>query len=407
MPIAILDAFSGIAGDMTLGALVDTGLPPEWLTTLPQRLRLEDVSVRVSKVKRCDIACTKVDFEIPTQPHGRHLHHILELIGRAEMPPTVRSRAEAAFRAIVAAEGAIHDLPMERVHLHEVGSVDAILDVVGAMWGFEILGVSAVFCGPIALGDGFVSAAHGVLPVPAPATLKLLEGHVVRTGPEGTGELVTPTGAALVRVLSRGPPPTRYVPIRSGFGAGTKELPGRPNALRLILADEARSAVSSGDHGAGQPEVVEELVELLVDVDDMNGEHLAAVAEMLREAGALDVVLFPSLMKKGRPGVRIEVLARPRQATALEDLLLTQSSSIGVRRITVERRALSRETATVQLLGHDVRIKIVTLPDGKRAPKPEFDDIASIAKATGRSVREVSGLAHRVAERAMSQRVRE
>jgi uncharacterized protein (TIGR00299 family) protein len=279
---------------------------------------------------------------------------------------------------------------LEKVHLHEVGAVDAILDVVGAVWGFDLLGVNAVYCGPVQTGDGFVRAAHGLLPVPAPATLKLLEGHPVRPGPDGAGELVTPTGAALVRVLSRGAPPAEYVPRRSGFGAGTKDFPGRANALRLILADVAASAPVGGS---------EVLVTLASDIDDMSAEYLAAVADSLRAAGALDVVLLATAMKKGRPGTRIEVLTTPADADRLEERLLIESSTIGVRRAEVRRRALPRVAATVDVGGHPVAVKVVTLPGGARRAKPEFEDVRRVAEATGRPVSDIFRAALEAAER--------
>src|SRR3712207_2671527 len=278
MRIAILDAFSGISGDMTLGALVAVGLDPDWLRALPARLGLDGVTVQIGDVLRGQIACKKVDFQIPPQPHGRHLRQIRELVARADLPAQVRARADAAFEGIATAEAEIHATTVDRVHLHEVGAVDAILDVVGSIWGLEQLGVEKVYCGALSVGDGFVEAAHGMLPVPAPATLKLLEGHVVRPGPAGAGELVTPTGAALVRVLSAGPPPDSFVPLRSGFGAGTKDFPKRANALRVVLAEPA---VERTD-GAGS---VEQLVQLSADIDDMAPEYLAAVADALRAAG--------------------------------------------------------------------------------------------------------------------------
>ena len=293
MRTAIFDPFSGIAGDMTIGALLDVGLDAAWLRALPARLGLDGVTVQIRDVLRAGIACKKVDFDIPPQPHGRHIHHIREIVAKSGVPEQVRVRADAAFTAIATAEGELHGQPPEKVHLHEVGAVDAILDVVGAIWGLSLLDVERVHCGPISLGDGTVKAAHGVLPVPAPATLKLLEGHAVRPGPEGSGELVTPTGAALVRVLSSGPPPIEYTPIRSGFGAGTKDFKDRPNALRVVLAE------------VGVRDDVEELLQLASDLDDMSPEYVAAVADLLREAGALDVVLIPTTMKKGRLGTRV------------------------------------------------------------------------------------------------------
>jgi uncharacterized protein (DUF111 family) len=241
-------------------------------------------------------------------------------------------------------------------------------------------------------GDGTVRAAHGLLPVPAPATLKLLEGHVVQPGPDGAGELVTPTGAALVRVLSSGPPPAEYVPLRSGYGAGTKDFPGRANALRIILAD-----VEAGVSAAPERERV---VVLACDVDDMSPEYLAAVADQVRDAGALDVVLLATTMKKGRQGTRIEVLCEPADAARLERLLLSESTTIGVRRQETSRLALPRQTGTVGVLGHTVRVKIVALPEGGTRTKPEFDDVQRVALATSRRPADIYQLALAAAERA-------
>jgi uncharacterized protein (TIGR00299 family) protein len=392
MRIAILDAFSGISGDMTLGALVAVGLDPEWLRALPARLGLEGVTVEIRDVLRGQIACKKVDFAIPPQPHGRHLRQIRELVTRADVPADVRERADAVFEGIATAEAEIHATTVERVHLHEVGAVDAIVDVVGSVWGLQQLGVRAVHCGALSVGDGFVEGAHGTLPVPAPATLKLLEGHVIRPGPAGAGELVTPTGAALVRVLSAGPPPDTYMPLRSGFGAGTKDFAKRANALRIVLAELPGDGTDGGD-------AVEQIVHLSADIDDMTPEYLAGVADTLRAAGALDVVLVPVIMKKGRAGTRLEVLARPANAAALEDRLLGETTTIGVRRSRLERRALARDRRRVQVLGHEVTIKVVDLPGGRRRAKPEFDDVQRVALATGRSAADIFKLATEAGER--------
>jgi len=386
MLTAILDPFSGIAGDMTLGALLGVGLDVEWLRALPERMGLPEVSVEVREVLRGELVCWKVDFVIPPQPHGRHIAEIRQLVARSGAPDTVRSRADAAFMAIAEAEGEIHGMPAEKVHLHEVGAVDAILDVIGVIWGLEQLGVQDVRCGPLRTGDGTVRAAHGELPVPAPATLKLLEGHLVRPGPEGAGELVTPTGAALVRVLSSGPPPSEYSPRRSGYGAGTKDFRGRANALRIILADVAVPANELSHER-------ERLVMLASDVDDMSPEYVAAVADHLRAEGALDVVLLGTTMKKGRPGMRIEVLARPEQAGAMEQMLLEETTTIGVRRSDVSRLALARREGVVDVLGHSVRVKTVQLPHGGMRSKPEFDDVQRVALATSRRPLDIYQLA--------------
>jgi uncharacterized protein (TIGR00299 family) protein len=388
MRIAILDPFSGVAGDMLLGALIQVGLDPAWLRALPNTLGIDHVGVEIREVIRGEIVCQKVDFDIPPQPHGRHIDDIRSIVAKSGAPPRVRELADRAFTAIATAEGEIHGLPPEQVHLHEVGAVDAILDVVGAIWGFELIGVERVYCGAIALGDGSVKSAHGILPVPAPATLKLLEGHPVRPGPDGAGELVTPTGAALVRVLSSGPPPAEYVPLRSGFGAGTKDFRGRANALRVILA-EANANDSA----------IEELVELVCDIDDMTPEYLAAAGDRVRESGALDVTLLPVTMKRGRPGTRVEVLSRVADAPRLEALLLVETTTIGVRQRTVRRRSLAREVVQLTVLGHDIAAKVVVLPTGRRRAKPEFVDVQRVALATGRPLRDISRLAAIEAER--------
>ncbi len=388
MRIAILDPFSGIAGDMMLGALLQVGLDPEWLRALPRTLGIENVGVAIREVVRGEIVCQKVDFDIPPQPHGRHIGEIKQLVAHSGAPQRVRDLADRAFTAIATAEGEIHGVAPEKVHLHEVGAVDAILDVVGVIWGLERLGVSHVYCGPIALGDGTVKAAHGILPVPAPATLKLLEGHPVRPGPEGSGELVTPTGAALVRVLSEGPPPPQFVPSTSGFGAGTKDFRGRANALRIILAD----ATADGAW-------VEDLVELVCDVDDMTPEYLAAAADRARDQNVLDVTMLPVTMKRGRLGTRIELLCRPADAARFEELLLAETTTIGVRRRLVRRRGLARETVQLTVLGHTISAKRVTLPDGSRRAKPEFADVQTVALATGRALQDILRLAAIEAER--------
>jgi hypothetical protein len=388
MRIAILDPFSGIAGDMTLAALIDVGLDPEWVRALPSVLGLRDIGVDIREVIRGEIVCRKVEFDIPPQPHGRHIKEIRELLAATPAPPRVRELADSTFTAIANAEGEIHGMSPDEVHLHEVGAVDAILDVIGVVWGLDQLAVERVYCGPIALGDGSVKAAHGTLPVPAPATLKLLEGQPVRPGPEGSGELVTPTGAALVRVLSSGPPPTEYVPVRSGFGAGTKDFRGRANALRVVIANEASPDAT-----------VEDLLELVCDIDDMAPEYLAAVADRIRENGALDVTLTPVTMKRGRPGTRVEILSRPAEAAVLEGLLFAETTTIGVRQRSVSRRALPREMVRLTVLGHEIAAKVVTLPNGRHRAKPEFTDVQRVALATGRPLQDISRMAAAEAER--------
>ena len=398
MRIAILDPFSGISGDMFLGALLDAGLEEAFITGLPATLGLDGVTVQVTKVSRGQIACHKVDFTIPPQPHGRHLKHIKVIVEATPAPDSVKAKAIQAFTLITECEAVIHGTTVERVHLHEVGSVDAILDIVGSIWGLEKLGVTEVFCGPLSVGDGFVDTQHGRMAVPTAATLRLLEGLPIRPGPEDAGELVTPTGAALVRVLSAGAPPAEYIPRGSGFGAGTKDFKDRANALRIVLADAPETAVAAArGAGAGTEGValgaVEQVVMLAADIDDATGEQIAAFADALRLSGALDVTLLATVMKKGRPGTRIEVLCAPSEADRLERLLLIESTTIGVRRQRCTRRALPREMREVRVGDEVVRIKVVTLPDGTTRAKPEFDDVRRVAAATGRSLQEIADAA--------------
>src|SRR5207302_7765631 len=223
MRIAILDPAAGISGDMALGALLSAGAPAAWLEDLPRRLALTGVRVTVREVKRSDVACTQVEFAIPEQPHGRHVGDLIRLVERAPLSDWVKERAVRAFRLIGEAEGQVHGVAPEEVHLHEVGAVDAVLDVVGAVEGFERLGVQAIYNLPVAVGNGWVEAEHGRLPVPAPATALLLEGVEIASDGPVEGEATTPTGAALLRVLSAGAPPARWRLVQSGWGAGQRD----------------------------------------------------------------------------------------------------------------------------------------------------------------------------------------
>ncbi len=385
MKIAVIDPANGIAGDMFLGALIDVGLDRSWLERLPETLGLAGVAVRISDVQRAGVHCVKVDFDIPPQPHGRPVSAIHKLIDAARLPEQVAKKSHAAFDAIAAAESAIHGVSAEALHLHEVGSVDAILDIVGSIWGLELLGVDTVFNTTVSLGDGTAKTAHGVLPVPAPATVRLLEGFKVRQGPSGSGELTTPTGAALLKVLSKGSVPEEYVPRRSGYGAGTRDIHGQLNALRIILGE---ASVAQHDHGQHHLQV-EQLHVLSADIDDMSPEELAGAAERLRAQGALDVVLLATTMKKGRPGTRVEALVRASDLGRLEEKILLQFTTLGVRRVDVVRKALARESMVVRFGDHDLRVKVATLPDGTLRAKVEFDDLNRVAQETMRPISEI------------------
>jgi len=390
MRIAILDPAAGISGDMTLGALLSLGVPSAWLEGLPGRLGLAGVGVRVRDVARCGVRCMQVEFAIPEQPHGRHVGDLVRLVERAPVSEWVRERAVRAFRLVGEAEGRVHGVAPEEVHLHEVGAVDAVLDIVGAIEGFEQLGVEAIYSWPVAVGRGWIEAAHGALPVPAPATAILLEGLELAGGGGGggpvEGEATTPTGAALVRVLAAGAPPERWRLVKSGWGAGQRN-PGRyPNALRVLVAEQAAEA--------GRVTLV------ATDLDDMSPEYVEPLRQALVAAGALDVQTWPVQMKKGRFGFRVEVVAPEELGEAVTAALFRHSTTAGVRRWVAERATLARRQVTVELAPQvAVRVKVLEQPDadGVRV-KPEYEDVLAAARALGRPPLEVARVAQRDAE---------
>ncbi len=409
---AILDPAAGISGDMVLGALVAAGAPREWLNELPARLGCPEVTIQLAPTTRCGVRATKVNVvlpgghqELPSVPiHDHHEHHqeehgelasdwshqgdhghdphrhIGELIARVEAAPVsawVRERAVRALRLLGEAEGRVHGVPAEQVALHEVGALDALIDIVGSIEGFERLGITRIYNRPVAVGHGWVRAAHGTMPVPAPATAILLEG--IEIGPDGpvTGEAITPTGAVLLRVLSSGPPPTHWRAISAGaWGAGGRNPKTYANALRMIIAEPVREAG--------------EVVLLSTDLDDLNPEYLEPLREAVVAAGALDVQIWASQMKKGRTGFRVEVTAPSSDSDRVTEALFRHSTTAGIRRQVAERVTLARREVQVDAGdGTRVRVKVLEGPDGPRA-KPEFDDVAAVARRTGRPVHEVA-----------------
>src|SRR5213595_827688 len=386
MRIAILDPAAGISGDMTLGALLSLGLPVSWLEELPRRLGVGDVRVTVRDVRRAGITCKQIDFAIPEQPHGRHVGELIKLVERAPVSDWVKERAVRAFRLVGDAEGRVHGVAPEQVHLHEVGAVDAVLDIVGAIEGFEQLGVEAVYTWPVAVGGGWVEAAHGRLPIPAPATAILLEGVELATGGPVEGEATTPTGAALVRVLAAGPPPGQWRMLKSGWGAGQRNPKHYPNALRILFAEQAAEA--------GRVAL------LATDVDDMSPEYVEPLRQALVAAGALDVQTWPVQMKKGRSGFRVEVVAPEDVAEAVTAALFRHSTTAGVRRRMAERATLARRQVTVRLTPDvTVRVKVLEQPDAEGVRvKPEYEDVLAAARVLGRPPLEVARVAQRDAE---------
>ncbi len=382
MRIAILDPAAGISGDMTLGALLSLGIPVSWLQELPKRLGLDGVAVTVRDVRRTGIMCKQIEFAIPDQPHGRHVGALVRLVEQAPVSDWVKQRAVRAFQLVGEAEGRVHAVAPEKVHLHEVGAVDAVLDIVGGIEGFEKLGVEAVYHLPVAVGQGWVETAHGQLPVPAPATAILLEGVEIAADGPVIGEATTPTGAALLRVLSSGAPPERWRMVGSGWGAGQRDPKAYPNALRILVAEAAREA--------GR------VVLLATDVDDMSPEYVEPLRQALVAAGALDVQTWPVQMKKGRQGFRVEVMAPESLAEAVTAEMFRHSTTAGVRRWVAERATLPRHQLTVRLDGVPVRVKV--LDGGSVRVKPEYDDVLAAAQVLGRPPLEVARAVERDAE---------
>jgi len=380
MKICYFDTFSGIAGDMTVAALIDAGAAFEPLAGALDSLGM-GATFRIEKVNRGGIAATRFVVEGGEQRAHRHLPHILRMIGAGALPDQVKENAAAIFRKLGEAEARVHGVPVEKVHFHEVGAVDSIADIAGAAMGLFLLGVDQVHASPVNVGGGAVTTEHGLLPVPAPATVALLEGRpVFSRGPQA--ELTTPTGAAILATLavSFGPlPPMRI--SGAGFGAGTKEFKEQANVLRVILGE------ASGAAEAASVAVLE------ANIDDSTPEILGYAMERLLEAGALDVTLTPVHMKKNRPGVMLSVLARLEDRERLAALVFAETSTLGLRIHVAERRVEARSVVEVETRFGKLRVKV----SASGAFAPEYEDCRKMARETGVPLREITneaGLAY-------------
>lgn len=373
--VAWFHCFSGIAGDMALGALIDAGVDVDEVRSMLGRLPLSGWSLETESVLRSGIAGTKVHVHTEASPPARSAAIVAQIVADAKLPDRVHRRALATFRALAEAEGRLHRQPPESVHFHEVGAIDAIIDVVGTCIALELLGVDEVASSPVADGLGTVRAAHGVLPVPVPAVVSLL--HDAPTyGLDIARELTTPTGAALLaaNVVQWGAMPAMTI-VAAGFGAGSADLGDRPNLTRVVIGtrDDAHAV-------AGQSVVL-----LETNVDDVTGETLAHTVEELLAAGAHDAWITPIVMKKGRPAHMVSVLCDPSLASALREVLVRETGTMGVRGSVLERWPQAREFTTVDVDGHAIRVK----SSGSRV-KAEYDDVAAAASALGLPLREVA-----------------
>lgn len=373
-----LNPVSGLSGDMLLGALLDLGAPLAAITSAITSTGLTGWRLSGRDARRAGLRAVKVDMEVDQPGPARRGGELIEIAGLAR-PSSVGRVAAAAVRAMVDVEARIHATSPERVHLHELGGLDTLVDTIGVAAAVHALGITEVWSAPVALGSGVVESAHGLLPVPAPATLALLaSADVVGIGP--VGETVTPTGAALLLALDchYGPVPAMRL-AATGYGAGSRNTPGRPNVLPAMLGTPPGH---QGETIASQLLIVESTV------DDVTGEMLATLPGCLMDSGALDCWITAVLGKKGRPAHVITALCPPPAAASVETALLRETGSLGARRHAVLRNALPRTSTSVRVEGHPIRVKV-----GPHRAKPEHDDVLAVAAATGLPARAVADLA--------------
>jgi uncharacterized protein (TIGR00299 family) protein len=383
MKLAYFDCFSGISGDMTLGALVDAGCAVEHLRAELSGLQVPGWELTAEKVWKNGMAATHVRVKTEDQSKHRSLSAILEILEKSKLAPRVREWAGAIFRRLGEAEARVHDVPVEKIHFHEVGAVDAIVDIVGACIGFHALGIERFACSALNVGGGTVKMAHGVLPVPAPATANLLQGRPTYSNGVQK-ELVTPTGAAIVATLcdTFGPQPAMSVSA-IGYGAGTTDLEGQPNVVRIMIGEEAGVAKSEEKGAqAGVPVLLgfdEEIAVIEANLDDMNPQIYGYFLEKALAAGALDVYTTPVQMKKNRPGTLLTVLCKPQDTDALMALIFAETTTFGARTYRAHRRVLPREWVNVGTEFGEVRIKVSRVNGRILHVAPEFEDCRKLA----------------------------
>ncbi len=371
MSFAYFDCFSGISGDMTLGALVHLGVPVDWLKGSLQALPLDGFDMQAHTVTRHGMTAVQVTVQTEEDHHHRHYGHIRSMLENSPLAARVKSRSLAIFERIASAEAKVHGCPVDHVHFHEVGAMDAIVDVVGSCLAMEYLGIEALAASALPLGRGFVTCAHGVLPVPAPAVLEILKGVPVYGGDVDI-ELVTPTGAGILTGTQAkfGPMPPLNI-SKVGYGAGTRELSRQPNLLRVVLGEPVGAAVEAQ---------AERLLMVETCIDDMNPEIFGYLMETLFGDGALDVFWLPAQMKKNRPGTLVQVLCAPEQKDKIIARLFSETTSLGVRYHEVKRVALPRQTVTVDSAYGTLAVKRAVGPDGEPRWIPEYEVCRRIAQ---------------------------
>jgi pyridinium-3,5-bisthiocarboxylic acid mononucleotide nickel chelatase len=414
--VLYLDCFSGISGDMALGALLDAGLPLDELKRALGTLALGDAHVHVDRVLRAGVSATKFSVHEHTHDHGHDHHHdhehqaqhpapgtphgtgheasgtghhhdhrslpeIFRLIDGSRLSPSARERAKAMFQRLGEAEAAIHQMPVDEVHLHEVGALDSIIDIAGIAFAMEWVGADRIVCSPLNVGGGMVKSAHGVFPVPAPATLSLLGNAPIYSGAVQK-ELVTPTGALIATTYAAAFGPLPPMSIESvGYGAGDRDDPATPNVLRVLIGREAASPQT------------ERVTVVECEIDDMNPQIFGVAMDRLYAAGALEVFYVAVQMKKNRPGTLLTVIAPPHKRSQIADVIFRETTTIGLRFDEVERECLEREIVSVETPLGAIRFKLARRHGRIVNATPEFDDCAKLAAANNLSVKEVQAMA--------------
>ncbi len=378
MRIAYFDCFSGISGDMLVGSLIDAGLDFEELENEIEKLGLESVEIKADKIVKKNIASTRFSVLYEDQKHHRHLQDLNAMVDNASIDEDIKERAKEVFMKIAVAEAKIHNMPLDKVHFHEIGAVDTIVDVVAALTGFRKLGIEKVFCSGLNVGSGFVTFSHGKFPVPAPATAEILKGVPVYST-DSKGELVTPTGAAIITALADGFGDMPSIRMESiGYGAGSKDFE-HPNVLRVYLG-----------------QMVEKPAENVIDVietniDDMNPQWYHHIIDRLYGEGALEVFMTNIQMKKNRPGIKLTILADPVIKDRLLKIIFSETTSIGVRMRRESREILERESRTFDTPYGKVNAKISMYDGDPVNKKVEYDDLRRLAAENGMSVKKIAG----------------
>lgn len=366
-----LDCFAGISGNMLLGALLDVGMPEKILREELAKLPITEYQLTVEKVSKCGIRATYVNVTLSEHQHHRHLSDIIDIIDHSALDASVKDKSKKVFMRLAQAEAKVHDTTVDDIHFHEVGAVDAIIDIVGVVFGLHYLDIKEIYASKLHVGNGFVKCSHGLMPVPAPATAELLKGIPYYNG-EIARELVTPTGAALLSTLAKdyGMMPKDFISQSIGYGAGTWDL-DIPNVLRLYVGDTDVQPAS------------DDIVVVETNIDDLNPQVYAYVMDKLFTLGALDVWLTPIIMKKGRPATTLSVLINRRVFDATIDVLFTETSTIGMRYYAVDRAVAEREIFPVSIYCGQARVKISTYRGKLCSITPEYEDCKQLAEQNG------------------------